>query len=89
MGKIILLVLVCFAIYWSVQAYRNGQKKKEEKETPKDYPDYMEGNVEQLKKFYENKIAELENKSLEGLDKAQQQLKHYKEELEKINQLKK
>lgn len=85
MGKIILVLVILFAGYWGLK-YHNKTKEAPEKKPYK--PGDKVADADSLKAYYEQKIAEIESKSIEEIEKAQESLDKYKAELDKLNQLK-
>lgn len=81
MGKIILLALILFAFYWGMRYYKGSNKVVEVKDEPQD-------NIDKLVNYYNQKISEIENKSIEEIEKQEGILSYYKEQLNKINQIK-
>lgn len=80
MGKIILLLVILFGAYWASQYYKNSNKKSDS--TPKE----GEGlSIDELEKFYQEKIDEIEKKSVSEIVKYEGLLAYYKTELNKIN----
>jgi hypothetical protein len=61
MGKIILLVVICFLAYWAWEYYKSTQAAKEKKKIkdPADFPD-IDGDPDVLRAYYERKIHEME-----------------------------
>ena len=83
----ILFALICFAAYWAWQYYKGTQKAKKDKEKKEEVD--AAGDPDVLEAYYKRKIAEMEDDSVKNLEYAQEQLKYYKEKLEKLNNLKK
>lgn len=81
MGKIILLALILFAFYWGMRYYKGSNKVVEVKDEPQD-------NIDKLVNYYNQKISEIESKSIEEIKKQEEILSYYKEQLNKINQMK-
>lgn len=81
MGKIILLALILFAFYWGMRYYKGSNKVVEVKDESQD-------NIDKLVIYYNQKISEIENKSIEEIEKQEGILSYYKEQLNKINQIK-
>ena len=82
MGKIILLALILFAFYWGIKYYKGANEVVEVKDEPED-------NIDRLVIYYNQKISEIESKSIEEIKKQEEILSYYKEQLNKINQIKK
>jgi len=80
MGKIILLLVILFGAYWAVQYYKGSNKKKSS-----DPKEGEEMNVDELEKFYREKIDEIEKKSVSEIGKYEGLLTYYRSELNKIN----
>ncbi len=89
MGKLILLIIVCFGAYWAWQTYKEGQKKKEDNKTKPIVNQDGHESVDALMAYYNRKISEIESKSVEEIKRSQELLDLYKKELDKINNLKK
>ncbi len=87
-GGFILLLVICFAAYWGWQYYKGTQKAKERDKYDPDKFDDSDGNPDALKAYYERKIAEMEEKTVAGIESAQEKLEYYKEKLNKLNNLK-
>lgn len=89
MGKLILFAIICFAIYWATKYYKARPKEKEN--------DYSKGatsvapessEVDELIANFNKKIAEIESKSVEEIKKQEHLLQYYKQELQKLTNLK-
>lgn len=90
MGKFILLIVICFAAYWAWQYYKNRQQPNQKTNTC-GRPSSILGNsskVDELIAEFKSKISAIESKSTEEIKRSEELLAYYKEELEKLNNLK-
>jgi len=87
MGKVILLLVILFSAYWGYKYYKNSQDGKN-KSTDKDPLQDTSDDVDALEIYYKRKIDEIENKSVEEIEKLQSSLDEYKKKLNKITNLK-
>lgn len=83
MGRIILLLVILFALYWA-REYYNARKEKKPKVPSKNEVE----TVDELISYYNGKIEEIESKSMEEIRTSEDTLKIYKEQLEKLNKIK-
>ena len=93
-GRMILFAVICFLLYWA-WAYYKARPKEECKEKE---PDYSRGaatsassnasKVDELIADFNKKIADIESKSVEEIQRSESILNFYKAELEKLNNLK-
>ncbi len=79
MGKLILLIAIGFALYWGWKFMTGTKKKKEEK---------LNDNIDDLVHYYQTKIDIIECQSIAEIKKQEDKLNYYKEQLNKINQIK-
>ena len=84
MGRTILLIVICFAAYWAWQYYKNRQPPK----TSSKSNAFNSSKVDELIAEFKSKIADIESKSTEEIKRSEELLAYYKEELEKLNNLK-
>lgn len=75
MGKIILLIIILFCIFFGAKYIKAKTKK-----TPL--------TVEEFIDYFNEKISEIECKSSAEIDAATEKIKYYKEELEKLKTIK-
>jgi len=89
MGRTILLIVICFAAYWAWQYYKNRQQPNQKTKTP-DRSSTLNNSskVDELIAEFKSKIAAIESKSTEEIKRSEELLAYYKEELEKLNNLK-
>ena len=90
MGKLILFIIVCFALYWASEYYKGGKARKEERLKDKYNPerfDDSDGDPDALEEYYKRKINEMEEASVKGAEQAQEKLEYYKQKLQKLNNL--
>ena len=85
-GGFILLLVICFAAYWGWQYYKSVHTAKEKKD--KYNPVAFGEDPDVLKAYYERKIAEMEEKTVAGIESARERLEYYKDKLNKLNNLK-
>lgn len=76
MGKIIILTFIILLIIWIIDYIITNNKNKKV------------NNVDTIAKLYQDKINEIESKSIEEIKKQEDLLNFYKSELEKINLIK-
>jgi hypothetical protein len=84
-GKIILLVVIIFFVYQAVQLYK---KRNEEETDSNPYKDHNLNDIVKLEKFFKLKIEEIEQDALHGVKSAQDKLKHFTEQLDKLSEIK-
>lgn len=80
MGKIIMFVVILFAAYWGRKYYKKTNEVVEVKNEPQD--------IDELINYYNQKINEIESKSIGEIEKQEVLLAYYKEQLNKINKIK-
>lgn len=89
MGKIVLFVVVSFALYWGIRYKKASQKKEVESKEP-DPPNnfgYQVDNADRLREYYQKKVKELQEKCEQGVKYSKENLQMYQEELKKLNNL--
>lgn len=89
-GRIILFIVICFLAYWAWQYYKNRQQPNQ-KTNPSGKSSsilHKESNVDELIAAFKSKIVDIESKSIEEIKRSEELLAYYKEELEKLNNLK-
>jgi predicted negative regulator of RcsB-dependent stress response len=84
MGRTILLIVICFAAYWAWQYYKNRQQPKASGKSNA----FNSSKVDELIAEFKSKIADIESKSTEEIKRSEELLAYYKQELEKLNNLK-
>lgn len=87
MGKLILLILIIFALYWAWKLY---MKNAGDVVILDIHPDKAKDNatVDDLMNYFNGKIKEIESKSLKETKHAEEKLEYYKEELNKLKKIK-
>ena len=87
MGKLILLLVIIFGAYWAWQYYKEANKKPVQPPQP-DYSGCLPNEVDDLIKYFDTAIKNIETKSLDEIKKSEEVLKHFKTQLERLNQIK-
>lgn len=90
MGKIILCVAVLFFIYWGIKYKKSSEESDKPTLKDNDVPNnhgYTIDNIDRLEDYYKKKIKELEDKCELGVKYSQENLQMYKEELQKIKNI--
>ena len=90
MGRTILLIVICFAAYWAWQYYKNRQQPNYKTKPPGRSGSILNtsSKVDELIAEFKSKIADIESRSTEEIKRSEELLAYYKEELEKLNNLK-
>lgn len=90
-GGFILLLVICFAAYWGWQYYKSTQNAKEKDKYNKDTSGFKDtaNDPDALEEYYKRKIVEMEEATVKGAEEAQEKLDYYKQQLTKLNNLKK
>lgn len=90
-GGFILLLVICFAAYWGWQYYKsvhNAKEKDKYNKNPESFKDTA-NDPDALEEYYKRKIVEMEEAAVKGAEDAAEKLDYYKQQLTKLNNLKK
>lgn len=87
MGKLVLFIIICFFAYWAWEVYSNRNKKEDNSPQP-DYSGSTPSELDNLIKYFDTKIKEIETRSIDEIKRSEDVLKHFKTQLARLKEIK-